>query len=66
MTRFLSKIKLEHWVLIGAFLGILVFQALPGPRPLDDAYITYRYARSISQVLIISARRAMINEIPTR
>jgi hypothetical protein len=49
MTRFLSKIKLEHWVLIGAFLGILVFQALPGPRPLDDAYITYRYARSISQ-----------------
>lgn len=30
-------------------MGILVFQALPGPRPLDDAYITFRYARSLSQ-----------------
>ena len=48
MMHFLSKIKLDHWVLAGAILGILVFQALPGPRPLDDGYITFRYARSIS------------------
>jgi len=49
MVQFLSRIKLEHWVLVGAVLGILAFQALPGPRPLDDAYITFRYARNISQ-----------------
>lgn len=49
VIQFLSRIKLEHWVLVGAILGTLVFQALPGPHPLDDAYITFRYARSLSQ-----------------
>jgi arabinofuranosyltransferase len=49
MMHFLSRIKLEHWVVLAAILGVLLFQALPGPRPLDDAYITFRYARSISQ-----------------
>lgn len=33
------------WILI----GILLFQALPGPQPLDDAYITFRYARNLHQ-----------------
>lgn len=34
-------------VLIFAIVGVLLFQALPGLRPLDDSYITYRYVRNI-------------------
>lgn len=34
------------WVI--AIVGVFIFQGLQGPRPLDDAYITYRYARNIS------------------
>jgi 4-amino-4-deoxy-L-arabinose transferase-like glycosyltransferase len=41
-----------NWILLGAIaVGLTVFQALPGPRPLDDAYITFRYARNISDGL---------------
>ena len=28
--------------------GVLLFQGLPGPRPFDDAFITFRYARNLS------------------
>lgn len=37
----------DHLIWIVAVLGILIFQALPGLRILDDAFITYRYARNI-------------------
>lgn len=30
-----------------SLIGVAVFQALTGPRPLDDSYITFRYARNI-------------------
>ena len=26
---------------------VLLLQVLPGPRPVDDAYITFRYARNL-------------------
>jgi uncharacterized membrane protein len=41
--------KNEH-LLVFAFAaaGVLLFQALHGPQPIDDAFITYRYARSLT------------------
>ena len=44
----LCRLPIESVVLVAAILGVLLFQALPGPRPLDDASITYRYARNLS------------------
>jgi 4-amino-4-deoxy-L-arabinose transferase-like glycosyltransferase len=35
-------------VLAFAAAGVLLFQALQGPQPIDDAFITYRYARSLT------------------
>ena len=44
-----SRLKPE-WLVVGAaIVGVLILQALSGPRFLDDAYITFRYARSLSQ-----------------
>jgi hypothetical protein len=37
----------EFLILILAIVGVGLFQALPGPKPLDDSYITFRYARNI-------------------
>jgi len=36
-------------ILAMAGLGVIDFQTLPGPKPLDDAFITFRYARNLSQ-----------------
>lgn len=43
-----SHITLDQLIWVVAILGVILFQGLPGPRPLDDSYITYRYARNIS------------------
>jgi arabinofuranosyltransferase len=52
MIRLFSReIHLSWIVLAFGMICIFVFQALPGPKPLDDAYITFRYARNISQGL---------------
>ena len=36
---------------IGVVSLVLLVQVLPGPRPVDDAYITFRYARNLAQGL---------------
>ena len=41
----IPKFDLLIWVV--AIIGVLIFQGLPGPRILDDAFITFRYARNI-------------------
>lgn len=38
----------SNWlILLIAVIGIGIFQAIPGPHILDDAYITFRYSRNI-------------------
>jgi Gpi18-like mannosyltransferase len=38
------------WALIAALaLAAIIARALPGPRTIDDAYITFRYARNIAE-----------------
>lgn len=46
-TEFLRPANLAWIVLIIAIAGVILFQALPGPHPLDDSFITFRYARNI-------------------
>ena len=45
----LFRSRPDRVILILAVLGVALFQAVPGPRPLDDSYITFRYARNICQ-----------------
>lgn len=39
--------KRWFWLLAALFLLALAARALPGPRTIDDAYITFRYARNL-------------------
>jgi arabinofuranosyltransferase len=48
ITKLFHSADLIWLILLVAVFGIILFQMLPGPRPLDDAYITYRYARNVS------------------
>ena len=47
MQQFRSRLR-HRWVPLCIVLLITVFQVLPGPRPVDDAYITFRYARHLA------------------
>lgn len=40
-------LSLDRWLLIGVFLLSLIAHALPAPRTIDDAFITFRYSRNL-------------------
>ena len=48
MKRFLEDVSRFRFLIVVVLL-IVVLQVLPGPRPLDDAFITFRYARNLAQ-----------------
>ncbi len=37
----------RHWLPLLLFLIAVVARLIPGPRTIDDSYITYRYARNL-------------------
>lgn len=39
--------KLERWLILVIMLVALLARLLPGPRMIDDAFITFRFARNI-------------------
>jgi len=39
--------KLERWLILVIMLVALLARLIPGPRMIDDAFITFRYARNI-------------------
>ena len=48
LKRIFRTIDSTWFILVIGLAGVILFQALPGSRPLDDSYITYRYARNIN------------------
>jgi hypothetical protein len=47
MTEQRSRFQITNYVLLFVFALALLLRLLPGERIVDDAYITYRYARNI-------------------
>jgi hypothetical protein len=40
-----------RWYLVVPAVAALLARLLTGPHPIDDAYITFRYARNLADVL---------------
>lgn len=66
-TMFSAKFDYRTWLRrygFAALVIVLVFvlQVLPGPRPVDDAYITFRYARNLAagQGLVYNAGQPVL------
>ena len=50
--RYRIESKRAEWLLVGALVALAVLARLvPGQRIVDDAYITFRYARNIADGL---------------
>jgi hypothetical protein len=47
ISKSILKNKETLLVLAFAITGVILFQALQGPQPKDDACITFRYARNL-------------------
>lgn len=46
---YLDRRRLSGFTLVGICLLAVLVRLLPGPWPVDDAYITFRYARNLAQ-----------------
>jgi hypothetical protein len=47
LTHLLGNITATSWIALGLAVLALVARLIPGPRMIDDAFITFRYARNI-------------------